>query len=183
MRKTDLEGKLETDFFSLSDAVSISTKKYKEGNYVVNNTMYFSSWAGPDASMWNVIHEMAHFVEIDDARCHRSGWGFVWPEKEIFGQIVCEPKTAQDIQRECRTFAIQIHILERYCPEEVDITYMAELTKWQPGWGNVPKPYIETVKGWIANEYKKWTFESIRQEWIRKLPILEAVLKEGRFNA
>ena len=55
---------------------------------------------------------MAHFVEIDELRSFRGGWGLRTPKIYIFGKEYDQPKTWQASARECRVIAYQANLME-----------------------------------------------------------------------
>jgi len=62
---TTVLNKIEKEFFK--DA-AISFEPRVEGQEIVNGLPVIGARAGPEIALWNLIHEMAHFVEIDDKR-------------------------------------------------------------------------------------------------------------------
>lgn len=100
------------------------------GKLVERNYLLFGGRAVSyhEPEMFNVIHEMAHLIEIDDARAITPGWGLqagTW--KEIPGLWSGrEAQTAQCIEREVRVMAIQAVITE-HLGFAVDYHEMAKL--------------------------------------------------------
>src|SRR5512134_41522 len=71
-------------------------------NDIINGRLHLGIWAGPSATVFNLCHEMAHFIEIDNRRCHLPGWGLKTGKTVLIGsQLVPEGMhTTQAIERE-----------------------------------------------------------------------------------
>jgi hypothetical protein len=70
--------------------------------------MIFGGRCGPDNhDVASLCHEMAHFVEIDDARCMMRNWGLRYTQVEVFGQLYPQAVTCQGAMREIRVIALQ----------------------------------------------------------------------------
>ncbi len=67
--------------------------------------------AGPECNIRNLVHELGHFVEIDDARTSLPGWGLRVPHVWIYDRYCVEPTTMSMIERELRTIAYQTNVL------------------------------------------------------------------------
>lgn len=61
-----------------------------------------------------LIHEMAHFVEIDYGRIAKTGWGLKLREIEIAGRVCKDPLTMQATERELRVCAYEANIEEKH---------------------------------------------------------------------
>lgn len=172
-----------------------------EGNKIVDGRMVLGMRAGPVRNdPLTLLHEMAHFIEIDDARCTVDGWGLQVPYLSIPPYAPCKnPQTFQAAAREIRVSAIQ-RVLAHHFGFEFDDYYGAKLIwDWVPGanfictvFPEVPcfsaferddpnqPSYREMVKlrcdriaQAIADKAKKWTIDEIRAEWNRKCQIHE----------
>jgi hypothetical protein len=85
-----------------------------QGNMIHENGMTLGMRAGPETAESNLLHEMAHFIEIDDARAFSYRWGLSNPKVEIMGRICLEPQTCQDVLREIRVIAIQSKLADLF---------------------------------------------------------------------
>jgi len=78
----------------------------------------FGFRAGPSYDIFNVLHEVAHAIELPSNQIDRlrvDNYGLDYAESAmvyINCSSFCEPKTMQATERECRVFAIQKHITE-----------------------------------------------------------------------
>lgn len=161
---------------------------------VESNKLIFGPWAGPERCITNLIHEMGHLAEIDDARILQHGWGLTTPELYIPGRyshMAAVPKTWQPIQRECRVMAMQWHIQNLLGIEETPREVVKSL-KWMPDWCNLPLrrydgttpgefPYAEYEESrlmFVENtmlEFSrgKFSLKFFREEWKRKNELLK----------
>lgn len=104
-----------------------------EGNEVGPSGMVLGMRAGPTSGCPDVLlHEMAHFVEIDDARCLARGWGLRVPTVEVAGRPYEQPATFGCCLREIRVMALQL-ALGRHFRLEQDPADLAGLLAWVPG--------------------------------------------------
>jgi hypothetical protein len=80
--------------------------------------------AGPSYNIQNLLHEMSHFVEIDDSRTLKSGWGLKygkWSDLPYYaGGGFYEFSSAEHIKREIKVWAYQ-YSLSQYLklPEQL----------------------------------------------------------------
>ena len=85
-----------------------------------NNEIVIGCRAGPDQSLENVLHEFGHFIEIDDKRMNKPGWGLKYgkwvnspcPNRYCSGWY--ELTTDKHIQREIRVWAFQANLLKHF---------------------------------------------------------------------
>lgn len=121
----------ERDFFAANADIADFTLKIGD-TWVRGGRLSFATWAGPTADLFNLAHEMAHLVEIDDARCHIPGFGFkLGKEQYVGGQLFREMFTPQAIQREIRTLGIQLVMMREYdIGIDRDVSYHEELETW-----------------------------------------------------
>lgn len=104
-----------------------------EGNRVTAAGMLLGMGAGPTHGDPGVLlHEMAHFVEIDDARCLVWGWGLRVPTVEVAGRMCEQPTSFACCLREVRVMALQC-ALGRHFGLEQDPAELAQLLSWVPG--------------------------------------------------
>lgn len=156
---------------------------------VVNGNLIFGAVTGePD----DILHEMAHMVEIDDARCLDPGWGLTLPPVEVCGRTYFEASTFSPCAREIRVFGIQ-RVLSEYLRVDFDEYSSAKLViDFVDGAVYIKSVYPEVI-GWdskaglvvtqqshykrvaqaIVDESAKWTIERVRAEWDRKCAIHE----------
>src|SRR5271155_2850520 len=84
-----------------------------EGMRVIDGCLSLGCRTGPVRTSFGLLHEMSHFVEIDDARMLTEGWGLRLPEVYVPGQyarMCAVPVTKQATERELRVSAYQWHI-------------------------------------------------------------------------
>lgn len=162
-----------------------------EGNTIDSNRFLFTTWAGPVANVNNLFHEMGHFVEINPERCHRPGWGFGYGKKVVIGGREYDEgmHTKKAIEREIRTFAIQLVLANHYglthdelLDEPVTLQrYFATICRYIDGfflykskddkltYAEREESAIDTIEQLIVEESKKWTFDGIRAAWEAQL--------------
>lgn len=144
------------EFFALHEDIvgynlQIGDNNIKDGRFV------FQTWAGPQADLFNLAHEIGHMVEIDDKRCHKPSWGFGYGKSVYIpghGDVREGMITNQAVEREIRVFGIQLVIHEHFGIDLVKTAdiwddhdehisqayYMAKLCNWLDGfWLYKPK--------------------------------------------
>lgn len=151
-------------------------------------------WAGPEATISNLVHEMSHFVEIDERRMTAYGWGLHVPEIHIAGRLCLEPQTMQATERELRVIAFQVNVLE-YLGFPRSIRDLVAPLDWMPdfvfvpiedgtsafgedhthklGYGDIQK----SQKRWCAKRVEAlrgtFTTERFLSEWKRRNEVLK----------
>lgn len=151
-------------------------------------------WAGPEALISNLVHEMSHFVEIDEGRMTEFGWGLHVPEIHIAGRLCLEPQTRQATERELRVIAFQVNVLE-YLGFPRSVRDLVEPLDWMPDWVFVPiedgssafgedrshklsyREITKSQKRWCAKEVERlrptFTAERFIAEWKRRNELLQ----------
>lgn len=135
-----------------------------EGSKWIRGKFYIGDRAGLQVHIGNLLHEIAHFIEIDDERCFKDDWGLIYPQ---------QPKTFQAVQREARVWGIQWCLCDTK-----QIKFMfdehAGLFTHIVGWELMSGTYRtkkDLVKSWIIAEKAKWTKNKILKEWNRKIKL------------
>lgn len=153
-----------------------------------------SPWAGPEATISNLVHEMSHFVEIDEPRMTEFGWGLRVPEIRIADRICLEPTTCQATERELRVMAFQANVLD-YLGFPRSVCDIVEALDWMPDWVFIPiedgssafgddrthkLPYNEVTKSqkrWCAKQVEAlrstFTLERFIAEWTRRNELIK----------
>jgi hypothetical protein len=178
-----LLARVREEFFSNSP-IRIDTVKHETQWLDASKKLWFGVWAGPAADVANLLHEMAHFVEIDERRMGMHGWGLKLPKMYSLpgrygGTSWCEPKTMQISARELRVMAFQHH-LHVYLGVEPWREQVASLLRWLPDWYNVPGHGDGPRSRWMVAQYDRliksprYSLASFRAEWTRRNEILKA---------
>jgi len=164
-----------------------------EGQKIENNLPVIGARAGPEIKAWNLLHEMAHFVEIDDDRMCSYGWGLRVPEVFVYDRMCVEPTTTQMTKREIRVIAFQRNVMV-YLGMEEPASKSVNSLHFLPDHTLVPledgspayiegRPVCKSLKQtdksrmkWIANQVEalqsKYTLEFFISEWERKNQLL-----------
>ena len=159
------------------------------GKIVMGNRAGPSTWA-PSFDIKNLVHEMSHMVEIDDARMRCHGWGLKLPQIWVYDRYCCEPITKQITDRELRVAAYQVNLLKHF-KIPVRISNITSSLEWLADTCFVPledgqMPYSEgrthnldytqiktSQARWRVNEVKRlmkeFTAERFISEWDRKI--------------
>jgi len=148
--------------------------------------------AGPERSVHNLLHELAHFVEIDEARMCCTGWGLHVRQVLVFNQLCYEPQTSQATERELRVIAYQTNLALALGYASRLPSYVTALS-WLADYCNVPladgrllsehgpkEVNYERVEAsrnrWRLSRARQlqstYTYERFQQEWHRKLQLL-----------
>lgn len=168
---------------ALIDPIRIETSL--EGQKVENGTIFIGSRAGPSSNLDNILHELAHFIEIDEKRMDQHGWGLKYGKwvDSPFPNRYCsgwyELTTDKHIQREIRVWAYQANLL-KYFKLPVDFQDLAEIAPYLPDlWlyknGKTDKERVANIARQIEDLAGQisYSFESIWNEVRRKTAILK----------
>lgn len=167
----------------------------EDGTIVIGNRAGPTTWAD-SFKIDNLIHEMAHLVEIDDARMRCHGWGLKVPEVFVFNRMCCEPTTKQITERELRVMAYQLNVMDHIgveCDTDDAVRALENLADTafvpiedgrQPYDGDYKDIQAEGInikssqQKWRVNEVnrlrKEFTLERFIFEWKRKIEWLSA---------
>lgn len=162
-----------------------------QGNDVRDGVLILGGRAGPKRRRSDLAHEMSHFVEIDDARMLKRGWGLIYPQVEIAGRFYDQPTTMKMIERELRVLAYQANLLEGDGGGRVDTLKLVKALVFVPDFFFVPLedgrephlaedvPYADREPSklrWLRNRVEvlraEHTLERFRHEWNRKVNLL-----------
>ena len=197
--------RIKSELFSgYEDTIGINLECSNSSNSILDNRFMFGTWAGPTAKESNLLHEIGHFVEIDDARCHLPDWGLKGGKWiEVCGRYINEGMTTKKaVEREIRTIGIALVLHEHFglAPMDEDVSdsrYWAEVCQYIDGYYLFkPENYREQdisykeseklafdeIERLILEEKKKWTVEKVYNAWHEKMKVLIARQKEGCWN-
>lgn len=113
--------------------------------------------AGPEIGVDNLCHELAHFVEIDEARSASQGWGFKYGETvSIPGHGTWQEfRKDQHIRREIRVWGIQYH-LQRWIGKPVEPEELGVVGQYLPDYFRVlPEDLKSTDKEKVTAYFGK----------------------------
>jgi hypothetical protein len=150
----------------------------------------FGSRAGPARSVYNVLHEVSHAVEMTllpsriwKRRVQRSDFEMrIRTHLEIAGQRYYEPVTMQATERECRTGGIQLRLLEAggYATDgflqkyALTLRFMADWIHggYCPSQPSAPERFNERERQWvntridlIQQAYEQFPLPDIQDRW------------------
>lgn len=121
----------------------------------------FGCRAGPGrASVRNLAHELAHAAEFGAAafsrRCFMGSFCFKVRKVRVLGSYYPEPRTCGATQRELRTFALQLHLLQ-HAGVSVNVQAFARraadiMVRFMPDWWNIPGDSEQERKRWCAQK-------------------------------
>lgn len=81
-----------------------------------------------------LLHEFGHFIETEERRFLKDGYGLKVREVPVCGQLCYEPETAQITLREIRVMGIQAVLGDHFgCPYNIRKD-LAVLAKWFDDW-------------------------------------------------
>lgn len=146
---------------------------------VVDGRLQIGGRAGPQRRLSNLCHEMAHFVEIDDDRCHEWGWGLRVPEVFIYDRMCANPVTNQATMRECRVAAYQLNLMRYLGARGAAPEILVRPFSFLPDWCYVPGGPGDGGRFlWCANLVDRlsaqpgYQIDAFKREWWRKNEIL-----------
>jgi len=167
-----------------------------EGQRIANDgTIYIGNRAGPSKALSHLVHELCHFVEVEDHRIASPHWGLKTPQVWICDRWCCEPHTRQMTERELRVISYQLNVLEALgAPSRAihfvsALEYLADfihvpLEDGRPAYGEgAPeadkldyKDRITSRIRWMAKRAEalrsEFTLERFDREWARKIDLL-----------
>jgi hypothetical protein len=174
---------IKRDFFNDYSSI-LDIKIDSSQNDYRNNKLRLSARVGYTSELFNLTHEMAHMIEIDDLRCYLPDWGLVAGKYNEYFGIFEGVTTSQAIRREMRVLGIQCVLLDYYNINEEHLLkgksiyrYMAELIQYIDGFYFYQPKTKKELSTQMANNYAfvliskkiqkeklKWTFEKIMNE-------------------
>lgn len=95
-----------------------------------------------------LLHEVGHFLEINEARCFRYGWGLEMHKVEICGREYDDMFSFAACSREIRTMAIQRALHHHFGASFDDAYWSMLIEKWVPGSGHAGTYYGDTSLEW-----------------------------------
>ena len=168
----------------LFDGAACAHDRKLEGQVVRDGVVVLGWRAGPDTDVRHLLHEMAHLVEIDDARAGEPGWGLrLGRWRSLMGHHWREFRTSAPIRRELRVGAYQFHMgasLGLYESRERFVAGYVRTTEFMPfdalcalaadlGVDSVPEAARRTLEAHLDDPaYQAW-----EPEWWRKQRILK----------
>lgn len=121
----------------------------------------FGCRAGPSrANVRHLAHELAHAAEFGAAefsrRCFMGSFCFKVRRVKVLGQYYTEPTTCGATQRELRTFALQLHLLQ-YAGVRVNAQAFARgaadtMVRFMHDWWQIPGENEKEGKRWCAQQ-------------------------------
>lgn len=157
--------------------------------------IFVGNRAGPSTRFAYLIHELAHFAEVEDSRMQIYGWGLTVPSVIICGTTCVEPVTRAMTERELRVTAYQLNVLESLgAPTQAH--YLVDALKYMSDFCHVPLEDGRSAYGddrprdgemdyrereasrirWLAKRAEElraeYTLERFDREWTRKLALL-----------
>lgn len=184
--ETAIFEKLAQDFFPENGPILLD-RHHRLSQGVFNGWLVLGAYAQCLTRVSFLTHEMAHFVEIDDKRALKDGWGLKLPEVLVLGNFYPEPLTCQATQRELRVMAYEENLLNHYGFSLADCNsgyssaadMVASTCTFLPDWHRVPGKSQEARGEWIKRRFlahlkrAKYGFSAFRKEWDRKVALLQ----------
>ena len=134
--------RIEAELFACSPIV-IDRVPHGEAQHVdQEGRLHFGVRTGPVMRVSTVLHEMGHFVEIDEERMNTPSWGFRYPNEQYIpgrygGSTFCEPRTMKITAREMRVMAYEESLRKHFGLNPARET-IPDLVSYLPDWYNVP---------------------------------------------
>ena len=166
------------------DNSPIVLEEQTSGQEVRDGIVVIGARAGPEVCWTNLIHEMAHLVEIDLKRITQWGWGLRYGKYwECFGKSGYEPQTDQSVRREERVWAFQLNFLESFGISISEIKMVSSAT-WLPAFCYVKparstvdyrdrdRARLEVIADRVARNREIFTTEMFDYEWRRRMEYL-----------
>jgi hypothetical protein len=162
-----------------------------EAQKVINGVVYLGLRCGPCYTWEALVHEIAHFIEINEARMDQDGWGFKWPQDDPTNGFPQNFATSAHIERELRVHAIALHLFEwagvNVDPE--DLTSSLHFMDYWSIYAEIDQIALPTTKNlthykvfdrkmqiWgaikVREYYKNYNIDDILAEWYRRNDLL-----------
>lgn len=139
----------------------------------------FGAKAGPTCNIFNLYHEVAHFIQLSDAeRASKIQEGtliFDRPQIWVYNRFVCEPETDQMSRRELETFVIQWLLLSHFGLRKSRARFIAEIVplfRWIPDNHNFHSGAFhktKTFRKFLEKEFdlllQKWNAKKVIEVW------------------
>ena len=137
----------------------------------------------------NLIHEMCHFVEIEESRMHKPGFGFNFP---TFETRFTESQNKKMRDREMRITALQCNVLEHiadrknrmYLHIEAEILLIVKTSTPRKDtdssiYEEPDQEILDNIRKEISDmrSEKQFSFESFKEEWFRRIKIVDEIEK------
>ncbi len=130
--------------------------------------------AGLEVDLSNLLHEIGHLIDIDDARVIQQGWGLFYPEIAVGGRNCQAPETSKAVLREVRVIAWQDLLAEQVGFKSDPKEFIKSL-RWMADFVFIPVPSVEKED---SREYDarriSWLFQQF-ETFRATLKIEEAV--------
>ena len=159
--------------------------------YIKRPGMVLGAKTGPISHISNLLHEMSHFVEIDDKRCLIEGWGLKFPTIYIDGKIYDQSNTCQGSIREFRVIAIQMKIAEHigrssdWSKSTSSVVKFLNDSCYLGKFFNLPERIshdtwakIHCAQSYVKELASRYKIEDIWDEWQRKCEIHDEHFKQ-----
>lgn len=150
--------------------------KYDE-NLEGTRDYVFGCKAGPSKNIFNLSHEVAHFVQLSDDEFDKKmidgNLIFHFPKEYVYDRFICEPETDQISRRELETFVIQWLMNSQFNKSNLSSYFykneIYNLFSWLPDWivfHRESSKNTDTFKRFVRTEAKKfveiWSVEKIK---------------------
>lgn len=173
---------IQKDFFPEESPIVIDVTI--EGQEVRDQKYVIGPWAGPEADIENLFHEMGHFADREIKQLEKypnSSWGYHYGQYwEIGHHYGWEPQTDQSVKREARCWAFQISLMSHY-QLKVETKRIVRPARFMPAFALYQKTLNETQKiQKLATEVQELsktshTYDKFCQAW----QVRTRHLKEG----
>lgn len=134
-----------------------------------------------------LLHEMGHFIEIDDARTFQTGFGLRYPDREHLA-------TCRGILRECRVAAIQSVLAKLFNVDGEIVDTVESFRYLLPDWPVAFRHFgvndqndstlCEKLLHYVHQLSASYTPKGLRAEWDRKISLwAERCLEQAKIIA
>ena len=180
--------KVREIFFTPTKGVIGISKRY---NTIIDGRLHLGLWPdAPSANITYLLHEMGHFIEIDNARCHLPDWGLKAGKWNKFFNCSEGMVTNKAIERELRVFAIERYIASICDMVPKSFEYDASICRHIDGFISYGDSdltdYSEKQKSAEQNIAKRielltaeWNEEKVISAWFNKVKVLN---KKGKLK-
>lgn len=171
---------IKRDFFGADCPIKVEWNL--EGQRLIDDHITIGAKTGPEATVFGLTHEMAHFAELDIERILkkpvrnwdlRNGSSFV-----IGGRFTHMQITTQAIEREARVWAYEISLRKHY-GLTLDVDYMVTGAEWISAWDTYRARFdsknaaLSSLKEHVISlSETTHTFELFKEEWNRRVSAL-----------
>lgn len=173
--------------FFIGNPIKISQKRQGQ-TLNQNNCFVLGTWAGPEATIGNLFHEMGHLAEREVRQLKKrpiDGWGFKFGKPmSLAHHSWCEPQTDQQVMREARVWSFQLSLSREFGLKETALElcesaiYLPAFCHFQfkfrdkhahLGYSEKEAAAVEELANIVEDGAKIYTYDKFVKDWNHRM--------------